>query len=183
MGCSDRTMPWLGEGMAVYLTIKHLGTKNSACVDFATEKHGRTRSAPTKKKKKEMESWFGDIEKSVNSAALDDSADKFMTIIQIPEYHKFKPESMAKAFSMIDFMIENDRIGFLKFVEGLQKHTRFIFKRDGLRKFYDGMDPLIAECFAGAAVKKGRKVVPLDSMDALEELWKEWAAEYTLRKR
>ena len=162
------------------MTIKHLDTKNTACVDFTLKK--ARYAAQKKKKEKKFSMWDADIEASVNQAALDENAEKFDVIIRIPTYRRITPETMAKAFSMIDFMLESDRVGFLQFIEALQKHYRVLFKeRDGA-KFLRGMDGIIAESFTGAAIKKGRKAVPLDSMQVLEEAWKDWAANYVRRK-
>jgi len=177
-------MPWLDEGMAIYLNIKHLGTKNCTCVDLATEKKGGTRSAPTKKKKKKgYDTWVGDIEAMVNDAALGDEADDFMTMLQIPAYNKMKPETMAKAYSTLDFMIEADRVGFLIFLEDVQKHTGYLFKRDGLRKFYDGMDGIIEKCLTGATYKKGRKLTQINNVESLEDAWRKWASEFVIKQK
>lgn len=181
MGGNDLIMPWLEESMAIYLTIKHLGTKNSSCVDFAKKK---SKYASTgKKREKDHKMWEGDVEKMVSGIALDDSAEAFDVIIRIPTYRRLEPETLAKGFSMIDFMIETDRVGFLNFLEKLQKHYKVLFKGKDAAAFIRGLDELVAECFADARIKKGRKFVPMESVADLEEAWREWARHYVMKKR
>jgi hypothetical protein len=136
-----------------------------------------------KKEKKDEESWFGDIEGMVNSIALDESANTFDEMIRIPEMNRMKPETMAKGFSMIDFLIETDRVGFAQFVNRIQKHYKVLYQKNDLSAFKAGLDDIVKESFAGASVQKGRKVIRLDSVEALEESWRDWAKNYVIRRK
>lgn len=179
LGGGPLIMPWLGEGMAVYMTLKHRGTKNTACVDFTLKKPRYANQS--KKKRAAFHPWDADVEATVTAAALDKETEPFDVILRIPTYRRLGPTALAKAFSMIDFMIEVDRVGFLRFLQDLQEDYRILFKeRDGA-KFLHALDGRVKESFTGAAVKKGRKVVPLDSMAALEAAWKDWASHYVLK--
>ena len=62
------------------------------------------------------------------------------------------------------------------FLQALQDHYKVLFKEKDAAKFLRGMNEIVATSFKGADIKKGRKVVPLDSMATLEEAWRDWAA-------
>jgi len=180
----QHVMPWLLEGMSAYLTIKHLNTNNCTCIDFHEERQGGSRTAPKKKRQDNQPKVSAmDLEYLLNEMALDKNADDFITMIQIPHLNRLKPETLAKAFSMISYMLEVDRIGFLNFIDGLQVHSILLFNNEGLRSFYKGIDPLIADCFRDTVIKQGRKEVKIENVKILEDLWRAWASKRVKKKK
>jgi len=162
-------MPWLEEGFAVYTTLKHLGSKNYACFDFDLQGYAHLDTFKNKK----IRIKYNDAETKVHLLALDKSANTFLTMIQITKYSNLKPPILSRAFSMIDFMIETDRKGFLMLIKKLQELTEILFMDKGAEAFKEKLDPLIAECFAQSNKAK-KKHEMIDSLEALEKAWRKW---------
>lgn len=162
--------PWLNEGMAMYMTIKHLGTRNTFCVDFRKKE---VRYEEDKEQDDEREFWSdSDIELAVSQFALSDGADKFTDMIRVTRYNDLKPQTLAKAVSMIDFLIERDRVGFLRFLEALQKHYKLLFRDNDLKGFWNGLDGLVKESFMDEDRGDDQ---PINSVKSLESAWRSWA--------
>jgi hypothetical protein len=165
-------MPWLSEGMAAFMTIKHLGTRNLVCIE-PTEKENRYAQQGKEEKKRSVS--LADLEELVTRVALEDTADSFEDMIRITTYRNLNDETLSRAFSTIDFLLEYDRIGFLRFLDALQKHYKQLFVERSQSAFLGGLDGLVAEAFVGDR--------PLDSVEALEEAWKAWASQYVRKGR
>lgn len=148
-------MPWMEEGMALYLTVKHLGMKRSACVDFGHYAHQGDGSR--------FLIWEGDVERKLHRSALSKEAEDLGSILRISHLDRLTPSNLAKAFSFIDFMMEKGPAEFLLFVEGYQECLRIFHMYKDREEFSKGLDDLAKETFSGP-----------DSVDTLEAAWQEW---------
>jgi len=175
------TMPWLAEGYAQYLCIKNLGIRGPSTVDFdfayARRETGRGYS------------WVGDIEEMMHRIAHDPEADKFEDLIRISHFRNLKAESVAKSVSLIDFLMETDRIAFLNFLKDMQKLYRKLDKTGNQQLFMNGLDPLIAKHFGtkqeegGMASRLKKKSTILASVKDMERAWSDWTARWIKGKK
>lgn len=172
-GMGRSTMPWIEEGLSIYMTITHLGTYRCLCVDSPTKKtYAKGNRSRSKERKR-----TGIVEDDLNAIALDPYANKFEDMIRLPHYRSMKSETTAKAFSMIRFMIERDHTAFIRFVNSLQDHYRVLFEnRKDVRPFLDGLDALVAGAFGQGAVENPQQVGTLRTVEELEAAWRDWAS-------
>jgi hypothetical protein len=74
-------------------------------------------------------------------------------------------------------------VGFAHFINKIQKHYKVLYQKNDLRGFVAGLDELLKESFEGATVQRGREVIRLDSVEALEEAWRDWAKDFMIKKK
>ena len=86
--------------------------------------------------------------------------------------------------------MENNRLGFLNFLKDLQKHYRKLDKTGNQVAFIEGLDPLFARHFgAGSSENSGmssrlkKRSATIDSVEALERAWRDWAARWVNKKK
>lgn len=174
-------MPWLAEGYAQYLCIKNLGVRGTSTVDFDFEYARRETGRGY--------SWVGDIEEMMHRIAHDPDADKFEDLIRITHFRNLKAESVAKSVSLIDFLMETNRIGFLNFLKDMQKLYRKLDKTGNQQVFISGLDPLVGKNFGGGEQDSGmasrlkKKSAILNSVADMERAWSDWTARWIKGKK
>jgi hypothetical protein len=179
---STITMPWLSDGFSHYVCIKNLGVRGIFTTDFDFSYAWREVGFGY--------SWTGDIEETMHRVAQDPTADKLEDLLRIAHFRNLKTESVAKSVSLIDFLMETDKVSFLNFLKDLQKHYRKLDKTGNQQAFIDGLSPLIAANFGtGSSADTGmssslrkRKAV-MNSVEDLEDAWKDYAARWIKGKR
>ncbi len=177
------TMPWLSQGFSHYVCIMNLGERAPFTTDFDFS-YARSETGLGYR-------WEGDIAETMHRVAQDPSADKIEDLFRITHYRNLKTESVAKSVSLIDFLMENNKLGFLNFLKDLQKHYRKLDKTGNQTAFIKGLDPLFAKHFgAGSAEDSGmssrlrkRASATIDSVKSLESAWRDWAAKWVNKKK
>jgi hypothetical protein len=176
------TMPWLSEGFSHYLCIKNLGVLGTFSTDFDFEYAERDTSGGYR--------WEGDIEETMRRVAQDPTADKIPDLFRIAHYRNLRTESVCKSVSLIDFLMEKNKIGFLNFLKDLQKHYRKLDKTGDQQKFIDGLDNVIganlgsgSSADSGMASRLKRKSAILGSVADLEKAWRDWASSWKKGKK
>jgi hypothetical protein len=176
-------MPWLAEGFCHYLCIKNLGLQGPGTVDRDTTYAGQRKQYGYR--------WSGDVEKTFHRIAQDPTVDDFQTLLLYTKFRNLgaRVENVAKCASIIDFLMETNRVGFLNFLKDLQKQYRKLNKTRNQQEFMASLDGLIAANLgAGAAGEEGapassrRKSTELNSVDDLESAWREWAANWVKKE-
>lgn len=176
------TMPWLAEGFSQYMCIKNLGVRGPFTTDFDFSYAQRDVGMGYR--------WEGDIEETMHRVAQDPSADTIEDLFRISHYRNLKTESVAKSVSLIDFLMENNKLGFLNFLKDLQKHYRKLDKTGNQTAFIKGLDPLFEKHFgAGSAEDSGmssrlrKKAATINSVDTMEGAWRDWALKWINKKK
>lgn len=177
-------MPWLSEGYSHYLCIKNLGVRGIFTTDIDMEYARREKGSGY--------SWVGDIEETFHRIAQDPTVDPFKQLAQYTKYRNLgaRAENVAKCVSLIDFLMENNKIGFLNFLKDLQKHYRKLDKTGNQQMFVNGLDGVIGRNLglesaseSGMASRLRRKSVAINNLDELEEEWRSWAARWVKGKK
>lgn len=177
-------MPWLSEGYSHYLCIKNLGVRGVSTTDIDMEYANR--------EKGRIYSWVGDIEETFHRIAQDPTVDSFAKLTQYTKFRNLgaRAENVAKCVSLIDFLMENNKIGFLNFLKDLQKHYRKLDKTGNQQMFVNGLDAVISRNLGsesasdtGMASRLKRKSVAINTLDELEEEWRSWAAKWVKGKK
>lgn len=176
------TMPWLSEGFSHYLCIKNLGVLGSFTTDFDFSYAWREVGFGYR--------WVGDIEETMHRVAQDPTTDKLEDLFRIAHYRNLKTESVAKSVSLIDFLMESNKVGFLNFLKDLQKHYRKLDKTGNQQAFIDGLSPIIAENLGegstsdtGMSSRLKKRSLAIDSVEGLESAWRDWASRWVSGKR
>ncbi len=177
------TMPWLSQGFSHYVCITNLGERGPSTTDFDFS-YARKEGMGLGYR------WEGDIEETMHRVAQDPTADKIEDLFRISHYRNLKTESVAKAVSLIDFLMENNKLGFLNFLKDLQKHYRKLDKTGNQTAFIKGLDPLFARHFgAGSTEDSGmssrlkKRSSTIDSVEAMERAWRDWAMKWVNKKK
>ena len=176
------TMPWLSQGFSHYVCIMNLGERAPFATDFDFSYARNEKGLGYR--------WEGDIAETMHRVAQDPSADKIEDLFRISHYRNLKTESVAKSVSLIDFLMENNKLGFLNFLKDLQKHYRKLDKTGNQTAFIKGLDPLFAKHFGtGSAEDSGmssrlrKREAVIDSVATLENAWRDWAAKWVDKKK
>ncbi len=176
------SMPWLSEGFSHYLCIKNLGVLGVFTSDFDFT-YAKSDSGGGYR-------WTGDIEETMHRIAYDKSVEKFEDLIRISHYRNLKTESVAKSVSLIDFLIESNKIGFLNFLKDMQKHYKKLGKTQDQLAFINGLDKIVSdnlgsagEAGSGMASRSRRKSASLESVEDMEKAWREWAKNWIKGKK
>jgi hypothetical protein len=177
-------MPWLSEGYSHYLCIKNLGVRGIFTTDIDLSYALREKGTGY--------SWVGDIEETFHRIAQDPTVDPFEKLVLYTKFRSLgsRAENVAKCVSLIDFLMENNKIGFLNFLKDLQNHYRKLDKTGNQPMFVNGLDAVISRNLGsesasgtGMASRLKRKSVAINSLEELEEEWRSWAARWVKGKR